>query len=66
VCFGQAVNIPPNVEALFTGKEEEMFEKLTATARRAIAEDPEPTSSSSADDDAPDRRLRASTWRRRS
>jgi allantoin racemase len=35
----RAVNIPPDVEALFAGKEQEMFEKLTAEARRAIAED---------------------------
>ncbi len=35
----RAVNIPPDVEALFTGKEEEMFEKLTAEARKAIEED---------------------------
>jgi allantoin racemase len=35
----RAVNIPPDVEALFTGKEEEMFEKLTAEARKAIDED---------------------------
>jgi allantoin racemase len=35
----RAVNIPPDVEALFTGKEEEMFEKLTAEARVAIEKD---------------------------
>jgi allantoin racemase len=35
----RAVNIPPDVEALFTGKEEEMFEKLTAEAQKAIDED---------------------------
>jgi allantoin racemase len=35
----RAVNIPPNVEALFAGKEEEMFEKLTVEARKAIEED---------------------------
>ena len=35
----RAVNIPPDVEALFAGKEEEMFEKLTAEARKAIDED---------------------------
>jgi allantoin racemase len=35
----RAVNIPPDVEALFAGKEEEMFEKLTAEAQRAIDED---------------------------
>lgn len=35
----RAVNIPPDVEALFAGKEEEMFEKLTAEARKAIKED---------------------------
>jgi allantoin racemase len=35
----RAVNIPPDVEALFTGKEEEMFEKLTAEAQNAIDED---------------------------
>lgn len=35
----RAVDIPPDVEALFAGKEEEMFEKLTAEAQRAIDED---------------------------
>ena len=35
----RAVNIPPDVEALFTGKEDEMFAKLTAEARRAIEDD---------------------------
>ena len=35
----RAVNIPPDAEALFTGKEEEMFERLTVEARRAIDED---------------------------
>jgi allantoin racemase len=35
----RAVNIPPDVEALFAGKEEEMFERLTEEARRAIDED---------------------------
>jgi Asp/Glu/hydantoin racemase len=35
----RAVNIPPDVEALFTGKEEEMFETLTAEAQKAIDED---------------------------
>jgi Asp/Glu/hydantoin racemase len=35
----RAVNIPPDVEALFTGKEEEMFQKLTAEAQKAIDED---------------------------
>jgi allantoin racemase len=35
----RAVNIPPDVEALFAGKEEEMFEKLTAEAQKAIEED---------------------------
>ncbi len=35
----RALNIPPDVEALFAGKEEEMFEKLTAEARKAIEED---------------------------
>jgi allantoin racemase len=35
----RAVNIPPDVEALFAGKEDEMFEKLTEEARKAIAED---------------------------
>jgi len=35
----RAVNIPPDVEALFAGKEEEMFEKLTAEGRKAIDED---------------------------
>jgi Asp/Glu/hydantoin racemase len=35
----RAVNIPPDVEALFAGKEEEMFVKLTLEAQRAIDED---------------------------
>jgi allantoin racemase len=35
----RSVNIPPNVEALFAGKEEEMFAKLTAEAQKAIDED---------------------------
>jgi Asp/Glu/hydantoin racemase len=35
----RAVNIPPDVEALFTGKEEEIFTKLTAEAQKAIDED---------------------------
>ena len=35
----RSVNIPPDVEALFAGKEEEMFEKLTAEGRKAIEED---------------------------
>jgi allantoin racemase len=35
----RAVNIPPDVEALFSGKEEEMFEKLTDEAQKAIDED---------------------------
>jgi allantoin racemase len=35
----RAVNIPPDVEALFTGKEEEMFATLTEEARKAIDED---------------------------
>jgi allantoin racemase len=35
----RAVNIPPDVEALFAGKEEEMFEKLTEEGRRAIEDD---------------------------
>ena len=35
----RAVNIPPDVEALFTGKEEEMFAKLTSEAQKAIDED---------------------------
>ena len=35
----RAVNIPPDVEALFTGKEQEMFERLTAEGRQAIVED---------------------------
>lgn len=33
------VNIPPDVEHLFEGKEQEMFETLTAEARRAVDED---------------------------
>jgi allantoin racemase len=35
----RAVNIPPDVEALFEGKEEEMFTRLTGEAQRAIDED---------------------------
>ena len=35
----RAVNIPPDVESLFEGKEEEMFAKLTAEAQKAIDED---------------------------
>jgi allantoin racemase len=35
----RAVNVPPDVEALFTGKEDEMFAKLTAEAQKAIDED---------------------------
>ena len=35
----RAVNIPPDLEALFTGKEDEMFAKLTAEAQKAIDED---------------------------
>jgi allantoin racemase len=35
----RAVNIPPDVEALFTGKEEEMFQRLTEEGRKAIEED---------------------------
>jgi allantoin racemase len=35
----RAVNIPPDLEALFTGKEQEMFETLTAEAQKAIDED---------------------------
>jgi allantoin racemase len=35
----RAVDIPPDVEALFAGKEEEMFARLTAEAQAAIDED---------------------------
>lgn len=35
----RAVNIPPDVEALFAGKEEEMYERLTNEALAAIEED---------------------------
>jgi allantoin racemase len=35
----RSVNIPPDVEALFTGKEREMFEGLTEEGRKAIEED---------------------------
>jgi Asp/Glu/hydantoin racemase len=35
----RAVNIPPDLEALFTGKEQEMFETLTEAGRKAIEED---------------------------
>jgi allantoin racemase len=33
------VNIPPDVEQLFAGKEEEMYERLTAEAKAAVEED---------------------------
>lgn len=35
----RSVEIPPDVEALFTGKEEEMFAKLAEAGRKAIEED---------------------------
>jgi allantoin racemase len=35
----RSVEIPPDVESLFTGKEEEMFRTLTAEAQKAIDED---------------------------
>ena len=35
----RAVNIPPNVEQLFAGKEQEMYERLTDEALMAIKED---------------------------
>jgi allantoin racemase len=35
----RAVNIPPDLEALFEGKEDEMFTRLTEEAQRAIDED---------------------------
>ncbi len=35
----RSVNMPPDVEALFEGKEEEMFQKLTDEAQLAIDED---------------------------
>ena len=35
----RAVNIPPDVEQLFAGKEEEMYQRLTEEALRAIDED---------------------------
>jgi allantoin racemase len=35
----RAVNIPPDVEALFAGKEQEMYERLTAEAMAAIEQD---------------------------
>src|SRR5262245_39376425 len=35
----RSVNIPPDVEALFAGKEDEMFRKLTDEAQKAIDED---------------------------
>lgn len=35
----RAVDIPPDVEALFAGKEEEMFTRLTEEAQKAIDED---------------------------
>ena len=35
----RAVNIPPDVEALFAGKEEEIFQKLTDEALKAIEQD---------------------------
>lgn len=35
----RSVDVPPDVEALFTGKEQEMFEAIEAQARLAIEED---------------------------
>jgi allantoin racemase len=35
----RSVDIPPDLEALFTGKEEEMFARLTEEGRKAIEED---------------------------
>src|SRR5207244_6705844 len=35
----RAVNVPADVEALVTGKEEEMFQRLTDEAQKAIDED---------------------------
>lgn len=35
----RAVNIPPDVEALFEGKEEEMYQRLTDEAEKALEED---------------------------
>lgn len=35
----RSVNIPPDVESLFAGKEEEMFERLAVEARAAVEED---------------------------
>jgi allantoin racemase len=35
----RSVQIPPDVEQLFTGKEDEMFQTLTAEAQKAIDED---------------------------
>jgi Asp/Glu/hydantoin racemase len=35
----RSVQIPPDVESLFTGKEEEMFKTLTTEAQKAIDED---------------------------
>src|SRR4029078_6021300 len=35
----RAVNIPPDVEALFTGKEDEMFQTLTPEAQKDIDAD---------------------------
>ena len=35
----RAVNIPPDVEALFAGKEQEIFARLTEEAQKAIDED---------------------------
>jgi allantoin racemase len=35
----RTVNIPPDVEALFAGKEDEMFQRLTDEATKAIEED---------------------------
>jgi allantoin racemase len=35
----RAVNIPPDVEQLFAGKEEEMYQRLTDEAMKAIEED---------------------------
>ena len=35
----RAVNVTPNVEQLFDGKEEEMFERLTIEAQKALNDD---------------------------
>ena len=53
----RAVNIPPDVEALFAGKEEEMFEKLTDGGAEGDRRGRRRRHPARLDDDAPGRRL---------